>query len=93
MSKQKKWRRGAASETAVFTGALAEITVDTTNKRLVVHDGVTPGGFQAARLDEVVALNSISTAMSAWLDNLPTDPGALGSGEWWNNNGIPTRTP
>lgn len=39
-----KLRRGTAAENAAFTGANAEVTVDTDNRRLVVHDGVTAGG-------------------------------------------------
>jgi hypothetical protein len=38
-------RRGNTAQTSIFTGALAEITVDTDKKTLVVHDGVTQGGF------------------------------------------------
>ena len=45
MATQIQWRRGNTAQTAAFTGALAEITVDTDKKTLVVHDGVTLGGF------------------------------------------------
>ncbi len=38
-------RRGTTAEHATFTGALAEITVDTTKDTAVVHDGATAGGF------------------------------------------------
>ena len=41
-------RRGNTAQTAVFTGALAELTVDTDKKTLVVHDGTTPGGSPLA---------------------------------------------
>ena len=44
MSTQVQYRRGTATENNAFTGALAEITVDTTNWTLRVHDGVTAGG-------------------------------------------------
>lgn len=44
MSTQVQYRRGSATENNAFTGALAEITVDTTNWTLRVHDGVTAGG-------------------------------------------------
>lgn len=46
MSTQVQWRRGNASEHNAFTGANAEITVDTTNWTLRVHDGTTQGGYQ-----------------------------------------------
>jgi len=38
-------RNGTAAENDGFTGALAEVTVDNTNKTLRVHDGSTTGGF------------------------------------------------
>lgn len=44
MSIQVQYRRGSATENNAFTGALAEITVDTTNWTLRVHDGATAGG-------------------------------------------------
>ena len=44
MPTQVQFRRGNTAQTAVFTGAVAEITVDTEQKTIVVHDGVTSGG-------------------------------------------------
>ena len=44
MSTQVQYRRGTATQNNAFTGALAEITVDTTNWTLRVHDGITAGG-------------------------------------------------
>jgi len=46
LSTQIQYRRGTSTENNAFTGALGEITVDTTNKTLRVHDGVTAGGSQ-----------------------------------------------
>ena len=51
MSKQVKLRRGTTSEHASFTGALGEVTVDTTKDVAVVHDGVIAGGVPMARED------------------------------------------
>jgi hypothetical protein len=48
MSTQLQLRRGSTAQTAVFTGALSEVTVDTDQNTLVVHDGVTPGGHYIA---------------------------------------------
>lgn len=53
MAKRVQFRRGTTTEHATFVGALGEITVDTTKKTLVVHDGVTPGGFPVSRLESV----------------------------------------
>ena len=44
MSTQVQYRRGTATQNNAFTGALGEITVDTTNWTLRVHDGATAGG-------------------------------------------------
>jgi hypothetical protein len=51
---QVQYRRGSASQVAAFTGAQGELVVDTTNSRVVVQDGATPGGFAAAKLSETV---------------------------------------
>ena len=45
MTKQVQLRRGTAAEHAVFTGAIGELTIDTTNDVAIVHDGVTQGGI------------------------------------------------
>lgn len=47
MSKQVKWRRGTTAEHSTFTGAVGEVTVDTTKNVIVVHDGVTQGGHSS----------------------------------------------
>ena len=44
MSKRIQLRRGTDTENNAFTGAIGEVTVDTTNKTLRVHDGKTAGG-------------------------------------------------
>lgn len=55
MSIEVQFRRGSESDHSSFTGANGEITVDTTNKTLRVHDGVTSSGFRLARYDELGA--------------------------------------
>ena len=49
MTKQVQFRKGTTAEHFNFTGALAEITVDTEKNTAVVHDGATPGGFELAK--------------------------------------------
>ena len=44
MSSQVQFRRGTATQNNAFTGAVAEITYDTDNKTLRLHDGTTAGG-------------------------------------------------
>ena len=48
MATQLQLRRGNTAQTAVFTGVIGEVTVDTDKKTIVVHDGVTQGGFPLA---------------------------------------------
>lgn len=58
-------RRGTAAQNDNFTGLSGEITMDTTNKTLRVHDGETLGGFAMARNDSVPSafdINSVSAA-------------------------------
>ena len=65
MAIQVKFRRGSSGQHSSFTGANGEITVDTTNKTLRVHDGVTVGGTRLAKFNEIGAasanLQSITT--------------------------------
>jgi Major tropism determinant N-terminal domain len=49
---QRQLRRGTSAQVAAFTGAQGELVADTTNNRLVLHDGATAGGFPAARRAE-----------------------------------------
>jgi hypothetical protein len=46
MATQVQIRRGTAAENDAFTGAAGELTYDTTNKRVRIHDGGTAGGFE-----------------------------------------------
>ena len=70
MSTQVQYRRGTNAQNLSFTGALAEITVDTTNGTLRVHDGITAGGSNIATVSYVTAqigalsANSISSGTS-----------------------------
>ncbi len=44
MSTEVRWRRGTAAQHENFIGAMSEITHDTTNHNLRIHDGMTDGG-------------------------------------------------
>jgi hypothetical protein len=65
LSEQLQLRSGNATQVAAFTGAAAEVVVDTTNHRLVLQDGSTVGGFPAAKLAEVASLGVTAHAVSA----------------------------
>ena len=49
-------RRGTAAQHSSFTGLAGEITIDTTNNTVVVHDGSTSGGHRLAKYSEITAL-------------------------------------
>ena len=68
MTTQVQFRKGTTPEHALFTGAVAEITVDTDKKTAVVHDGSDIGGFelQRARWEVVNANGSLSCGLR-WL--------------------------
>jgi hypothetical protein len=51
MTKQVQLRRGTKEEHVAFTGASGELTVNTTNKSVHVHDGSQPNGFELLRTD------------------------------------------
>ena len=90
MAKQLQLRKGTATEHNTFTGALGEVTVDTTNKTLRVHDGTTAGGTQLATLTGAVVLNNTLTststnqALTAAQGKVLNDQ-AFGVGQTWQN--------
>ncbi len=53
-------RRGTNTEHASFTGLEGELSVNTTNESVHVHDGSTAGGFELARAD---ASNIVATSI------------------------------
>lgn len=57
MSRQIQIRRGTADEHNNFTGAIGEITVDTTNNTIRVHDGQTVGGTPLAKESQIPNLS------------------------------------
>ena len=59
MSRQIQIRRGTAAENNAFTGAIGEVTMDTTNKTLRVHDGTTAGGTIMAKQSEIPDLTDL----------------------------------
>lgn len=53
MSRQIQFRRGDAAANDNFIGAIGEVTMDTTNKTLRVHDGTTAGGTVLAKQSDI----------------------------------------
>ena len=69
MPDQLQLRGGTTAEHSTFTGASKEVTVDTTKKTAVVHDGTTAGGIPLLRQDgsnSALALGSQGTPSLKW---------------------------
>lgn len=65
MAKRVQFRRGTTAQHASFVGAPGEITVDTSKNVVVVHDGATPGGWPANRLDSIDGSTTFSGQLLA----------------------------
>ena len=63
-------RRGTAAQNNSFTGLNGEITMDTTNKTLRVHDGSTAGGIALAKQSELPSAFDITSVSSSFWTNL-----------------------
>ena len=63
MARKLRPRKGTTAQNNAYTGAVAEVTIDTTKKTLVVHDGATAGGNPLPTLADVTA--TISSLIGA----------------------------
>lgn len=78
-------RRGTTTQHSSFTGAVGEVTVDTTKDTVVVHDGTTAGGFPLAKESAISGFIDLS-------DLSVTDSGGDGSLAYNNTTGVFTYT-
>ena len=65
-----QFRRGTAAQNNSFTGAAGEVSVNTTNNSIRVHDGSTAGGTElmlasAGNISGNVPIGNISGTISA----------------------------
>ena len=74
MAKLVQRRRGTTAEHSAFTGAVGEITHNTTKHTLVIHDGTTAGGHELARKD----LSNVSLVNLIGITELKTSDGSDG---------------
>ena len=65
-----KLRRGSSTQNDSFTGAEGEVTFDTTNKTLRVHDGSTSGGIKLAKDSERDDNLSVANANVLFADRM-----------------------
>tara|TARA_B100000945_G_scaffold290021_1_gene263494 strand:+ start:353 stop:814 length:462 start_codon:yes stop_codon:yes gene_type:complete len=87
MTTQVQFRKGTTSEHALFTGATAEITVDTDKNTAVVHDGSDVGGFELQRTRwEVISANGNLSCGLRWL--VDTTSSALTLNMPYEQNGV-----
>ena len=87
MTTQVQFRKGTTAEHAIFTGAVAEITVDTEKKTAVVHDGSDVGGFelQRARWETIASSGNLSCGVRYLID---TTSSALTLNMPYEQNGV-----
>jgi hypothetical protein len=89
MSTQVQIRRGNTAQTAAFTGVVAELTVDTDKKVVVVHDGTTAGGNPLIKANASITTGQILTSNGSHLLAL-SNTGAAGT--YGNASFIPVVT-
>ena len=58
MADQVKWRGGSRENSDNFTGAPREVTVDTTDWILRVHDGIKPGGHKMMKVNDCLVVET-----------------------------------
>jgi len=96
MSRQIQIRRGTAAQNDAFTGAIGEVTMDTTNKTLRVHDGETAGGIKLAKQSEIPEIPTIHNFIPDYANGIDktwnteytaTENGLLVFCAWCNGNG------
>ena len=68
MALRLQLRRGTTTEHSSFTGAVGEVTVDTSRNTLVVHDGITTGGHPVTfdTVSQAEAEDGTSTTRRTW---------------------------
>ena len=90
MATQLQLRRGTTAEHAAFTGAVGEITVNTTINAIVLHDGATAGGHPQIMDSGTKMYFYQNVAPSGWtIDATPADAllAVKGGSQAYNVNG------
>ena len=67
MATQVQFRRGTTSQNNAFAGAQGELTIDTEQWTIRIHDGTTPGGKQVPTLTATQTFtNKTMSTNSVW---------------------------
>ena len=77
MPTQVQFRRGTTAQNNNFTGAAGEISINSSNNTIRVHDGATPGGFELAKIGNVSLLTTSTSAQLASVISDETGSGSL----------------
>ena len=93
MAIQTTFRRGNTLQHSTFTGALAELTVDTDKKVIVVHDGSTVGGFPLVKAQDLTTAN-VTEVSNQYFTNARARAAisVTGAGTYDNSTGVITVT-
>jgi len=75
MAIQVQLRRGTAAQNNAFTGAIGELSFDTTANQVRVHDGSTAGGFKIGVGDFPTGTNNVALGNTALDDLDGSSPG------------------
>ena len=96
MAKLLKLRRGTNTQHSSFTGAEGEVTVNTTNDSLHVHDGTTAGGRELLRTDlsnlPAGTIDNADINNSAAIANSKLATSGVTSGTYGSSSAIPSIT-
>ena len=65
-----QFRRGTATQNDAFTGAAGEVSVNTTNNSIRVHDGSTQGGHELMLAGEYLVPHLMQTKFIIFFLNL-----------------------
>jgi len=82
MPTQVQFRRGSSSQNNSFTGAVGELTIDTTNYTLRVQDGTTAGGWPTVGLTQTQTLTNKTLSSAALTGTLTANGSAGSSGQY-----------
>ena len=79
MATQIQLRRGTATQNNAFTGAVGEVTADTTNNKLRLHDGSTAGGHEIGGTGDIsFSSNEILTTDDQMVFKIDSDNNETG---------------
>ena len=82
-----QFRRGSTSQNNTFTGAVGEISINTTLSTIRVHDGTTAGGWETVGTTQTQTLSN-KTEANVTLSGTVTANGTVGTaGQFLSSNG------